>query len=130
MNAAADVAAEVLGFPGRRVWSSNDEWDARNPTHVAVFSANVCTLGGKVWYGDLDLTTDETMLVELARRLGTQVFVLFERDGRFEHEANPLLLRAVYTAHPMGLTTHDRDRMHRAADGTLRSGPKVGTDGE
>jgi len=45
---------------------------------------------GKVWYGDLNLTEDYLVLREIAQNLNTDLYVLWETDGRFGLEMKPL----------------------------------------
>ena len=45
---------------------------------------------GKVWYGDLNLTEDYLVLREIAETLNTDLYVLWEMDGRFGKETKPL----------------------------------------
>lgn len=71
--------------------------------HVCVFNANLCTkVGGKFWFGDLDLTEDAADLKRLANEKGCDVFVLRERDARFDNEANPKFENAVARITPEG----------------------------
>jgi hypothetical protein len=70
--------------------------------HICVFNANVCTKDGKIWYGDIDLTADMADLKKLAADKSTPIYVLYEGDGRFHNERNPLLDRAVAIIHPSG----------------------------
>jgi hypothetical protein len=111
---------EILGPPGRLISYSKSGYRTRHPDHVAVFNGNLCLEGGKVWHGDLDLTVDEPMLVGLARIIGTTVYVLWERDGRFDHEDKPLLREAVYSVAPSGQPWFEQKWMSRAVDGSLR----------
>jgi hypothetical protein len=64
--------------------------------HVCVFNANVCIKSkGKIWFGDLDLTSDLPDLQQLAAELGETVYVLREKDARFQNESNPCYENAV-----------------------------------
>lgn len=85
--------------PGRMISGSK-----RGPEgHVCVFNANICTRkAGKIWFGDLDLTTDADELKRLAAERNEMIFVLRERDARFMNEASPLLDEAVATISPDG----------------------------
>jgi hypothetical protein len=72
--------------------------------HVCVFNANLCTRsGGKVWFGDIDITADAEQLKALAAEKGEDVYVLREHDARFQNEAKPLLGNAVAIVTPGGL---------------------------
>ena len=103
---------------------SKSGYRKEHPDHVPVFNGNVCLLGGKVWWGDLDLTLDEPKLVELARRVGQTVYVLYEHDGRFEQEERPLL-DALYSVSQGGHHDFDYRSIERARDGTVRRRPPL-----
>jgi hypothetical protein len=112
---------EVLGRPGRIIAWSKSEHARRNPDHVLVFNANVCiSPDRKRWWGDIDLTREEPLLVELAARLGETLFVLYEYDGRFRNERRPLLYRAVYEVTASGHYRFDHEWVERRRDGSLR----------
>lgn len=71
--------------------------------HVCVFNANICTKRrGKIWFGDLDLTTDEDRLKAFAKHEGETLYVLRERDARFDNEKSPLLENALAIYEPDG----------------------------
>lgn len=91
-------------YPGRMISGSKSGYMSRYPTHDVVFNANLCTRSaGKVWFGDLDLTVDESNLLELRKELeqdgrvkpGEDIFVLREMDARFENETKPKFDSAV-----------------------------------
>ena len=66
-----------------------------------VFNANVCTkTHGKIWFGDLRLTTDGEKLHDLATKVGETIYVLREFDARFENEVRPLFEKAVASYKP------------------------------
>lgn len=68
--------------------------------HICVFNANLCTKAGKFWFGDLDLTEDKDKLQVLADEKGETIYVLREKDARFQNEAKPLLENAVAVIEP------------------------------
>jgi hypothetical protein len=82
MRAVLEHDPEPSDRPRRMISRSKSNYLRRHPDHVVVFNANLCLAAGKVSWVDLDLTL-EPRLVELARRIGRRVFVLYERDGRF-----------------------------------------------
>jgi hypothetical protein len=100
LDSTCRIVEELLGHRGRMIASTKSGYGAAHPDHVALFNANVCVDGRKVWYGDLDLTRDEPRLRELAARVGEAVHVLYERDARFAHEEEPLLSDAIYWIEP------------------------------
>jgi hypothetical protein len=83
--------------PGRMLSSSK-----RDPKgQVCVWNANVCTKSrAKIWFGDINLTTDEADLKALATKEGETVYVLREMDARFTNEVKPLLDQAVARYEP------------------------------
>lgn len=115
----------TFGPSGRMISASKMRYEQAHPTHVPVFNANVCLgFGGvsrprKRWFGDLDLTVDEPLLVEFARRIGAVVYVLYERDARFASEKTPFVEAAVYSVTPTG-ETRFREHVERSPDGKLR----------
>jgi hypothetical protein len=90
-----------------------------------VFNANVCVTAGKVWYGDFDLTLDEAQLLDLAARTGETLYLLYEGDGRFEHEDAPLLDKAVYSVTPARDTEFDPASLERGRDRRLYQRPPM-----
>lgn len=120
-DALTHAAAEILGNAGRMIASSKSSYVHAHPEHVVVFNANVCVEPGwKVWYGDLDLTVDELRLHELAFLVERKVYVLYERDGRFQgRDENPLIDRALYTANGDG-TAHLAPEIEVGEGGQLR----------
>jgi hypothetical protein len=116
----ADATAErILGPVGRMIAFSKTSYWLEHPTHVTIFNGNVCTESrGKIWFGDVDCTVSEPVLVELARALGEAVYVLFERDARFGTEETPLLHQHVLKVEPDGSVSHPA-RIVRGQDGRL-----------
>lgn len=111
----------TVGPSGRMISFSKTRYREAHPEHLALFNGNIClSPGRKVWHGDLDLTKDEPLLHDLARRTGTIVYVLYEQDGRFENADAPLIAEAVYSVTPSGHTEFGHLYVERAVDGTLR----------
>lgn len=69
--------------------------------HVCVWNANVVIKSrGKVWYGDLDITKEGDKLKKIAEEIGEPLYVLREKDCRFDTESDPvdvLITRAVWS---------------------------------
>lgn len=55
----------------------------RNPNHKAIFNANIATLEGKIWWGDLDLNIDSKALQQVANELNTTLYILRSSAYRF-----------------------------------------------
>lgn len=85
---------------GRMIAFSKSAYRENYPENLVVFNANVFVLGeGKIWYGDLDITLEEKKLKKIANKLGKDLFILYEYDGRFENEILPdpeIIKRACY----------------------------------
>lgn len=96
------IAEEHLGMRGKMISFSKSGYVQKNPENLAIFNSNVCTDGGKIWYGDLDVTLSYESLSDLAKEIGKTVYVLTEMDGRFENEEIPLLSQAVVKFLPEG----------------------------
>jgi hypothetical protein len=109
----------TLGPPGRMIGASKTAYRNHHPDHLTIFNANVCLAHAKVWWGDLDLTLDESRVLDLASQAGETLTVLYESDGRFEHEDVPLIAEAVYSAAPSGHTMVDSTIGERGGDGRL-----------
>jgi len=96
---AWDIAEQYLGHPGIMLSRSKVAPEGQK----VVWNANVCTIGhGKVWFGDLNVTTSIDELSNLAFHLNTPVYVLREMDARFENENNPLFDEAVIVVDQWG----------------------------
>ena len=91
---------------GRMIGGSKSGYRNMHPDDLIIFNANVLMPGyGKVWYGDLNLTEDYLVLKEIAQNLNTELYVLWESDGRFGEEdksLDELLNKAVWN------TTEDK----------------------
>ena len=87
-------------FDGRMIGGSKTGYSSQHADELIVFNANVLMPGyGKVWYGDLNLTEDYLVLREIAQNLNTDLYVLWESDGRFGDENKPfdeLIKKAVW----------------------------------
>ena len=87
-------------FDGRMIGGSKTGYRDQHPDDLIVFNANILMPGyGKVWYGDLNLTEDYLVLREIAQNLNTDLYVLWESDGRFGDENKPfdeLIKKAVW----------------------------------
>jgi len=82
---------EAFGFYDARMIGGSKSFYAQDHSDdLIVFNANVLMPGqGKVWYGDLNLTEDYLVLKEIAETLNTDLYVLWETDGRFGEENKP-----------------------------------------
>ena len=63
------------------------------PGHFCVWNANIVTKSsGKLWFGDLNITKEGSLLKEIAAEVGETLYVLRESDCRFGTEADPIEL--------------------------------------
>jgi hypothetical protein len=73
---------------GRMVCGSKSLYREMFPDNEVYFNANIFVLGeGKIWYGDLDVTNDIEALKNVASRIGKDLYILREMDGRFGNES-------------------------------------------
>ena len=85
--------------PGRMISASK----ITPEDHVCIFNANVCSKSrGKFWFGDLDLTDDADDLRKLAADQGETIYILRERDARFDTETAPLFEKSGARISPDG----------------------------
>jgi hypothetical protein len=96
------IAERILGSEGKMISFSKSGYMKKNPENLVLFNSNVCIGSGKIWYGDLDVTLSFDSLSELAKELDETVYVLTERDGRFEYEETPQIDNAVVRFLPDG----------------------------
>lgn len=98
-----NVARTVLGCPGRMIFGSKSAFRKYYPAEVVVFNANVCVEDGKIWYGDINFTTDIKQLQQLADSLNQKIYVVEEHLGRFHNELKPVIEKAVFVFHPYAI---------------------------
>ena len=112
-----------LGPTGAMIAGSKSRYRKTNPLNIVLFNANVCFVkenverkffglikkktvtSEKIWWGDFDLTENLNALKNLAEATGETVVLLYEMDGRFENEENPLWENFVYKVTPEGKET-------------------------
>ncbi len=93
---------KMLGIPGKLISFSKSLYKERYPKNIVVFNGNVCTKENKIWYGDLDITLCKDKLIELSKELNETIYILYEMDGRFENENNPLINNYLIKFNPNG----------------------------
>jgi hypothetical protein len=122
------MAEHYLGHQAAMISYSKSGYRKEHPEHAVVFNSNVIIAGKKVWYGDFDLTIDEVKLVTLAQQLGEIVYLLYERDARFQYEDDPQVDRAIYSVTPTGHTKYGgqsgAEHYERRADGAIYRRPR------
>lgn len=78
-----DVLANHGFLKNRMIALNRDTYIKRNPNHKAIFNANIATLEGKIWWGDLDLNIDSKALQQVANELNTTLYILRSSAYRF-----------------------------------------------
>lgn len=86
MNTTLKIFKNELGICGRLISPSKSTYRDSYRNNEVYFNANIFTIKGKVWYGDIDVTLDRTSLVSIANKLSEPLYILKELDGRFENE--------------------------------------------
>ena len=99
---ALEIAEKHLGRCDKMISFSKSGYIKRLPENLVVFNSNVCTKGGKIWYGDMDITLSYNDLSDLSKDLNETIYVLTEMDGRFENEEVPRTERAIVRFFPEG----------------------------
>lgn len=93
---AQQLAELFLGIRSSML-GSKSRYSDRHKENFVVFNSNLVTKEyGKIWYGDLDLTKSEAVLIQLSKALGVELYVLYEMDGRFDNEETPKTEKAVF----------------------------------
>lgn len=78
-------------YPGRLISKSKNEYLKKHPGHQVFFNANVFGANsGKIWYGDLDINIDASILQSIAEELNETLYILPEHLGRFGSERKSL----------------------------------------
>ena len=86
-RAKLELAADLLANVTKKCKELVEYVGKKYPDNEVYFNANIFTLEeGKIWYGDLDLTLDESNLTKIAKELNVDIYILSEMDGRFENE--------------------------------------------
>lgn len=111
-----EILFDHLGFNGAMICGSKTMYRNAFPNNLTVFNANVCVGLEKVWWGDLDVTISKDKLISLSKVLNDVVFVLYEMDGRFENEDEPLINNYVVKFSPDG-TYQLGERLNEYYDG-------------
>ncbi len=97
---------DILGIPGKMISFSKSGYRQHYPDNFVVFNSNICTReDGKVWYGDIDVTVSKQDLIEVAKTLNRDIYILYEMDARFENEDVPLFNNYVIKFCPNGTWT-------------------------
>ena len=73
-----------------KLLGSKSLYRAHHSKNKIYFNANIFTeQDGKIWWGDLDITVNQTHLQDISNELGKTIYILSEHDGRFGMENRP-----------------------------------------
>lgn len=86
-----EIILKHLGGQGALICGSKSLYRKFNPKNLAIFNSNVCVGLKKVWWGDIDVTLSKDKLISLSKEIKDVIFVLYEMDGRFENDKEPLI---------------------------------------
>lgn len=85
-----------VGYFGNLVSMSKSGYRDAHPNNLVVFNANIILEdGGKIWFGDIDITNSGKTLMDMANGFGVDIYILHEMDARFENENNPKIEKFV-----------------------------------
>lgn len=96
------IIEQKLGPIGNLISYSKSNYRNKFPDNIIVFNSNLIVNGKKIWYGDLDVTKSKNDLIDLSYEINETIYILYERDGRFENEFNPNLHNYVVKIDPDG----------------------------
>jgi hypothetical protein len=92
---------------GRMISMSKSAYSEKYPDHCVLYNANIITAEDKkIWFGDLDLNVDSDKLKRIAYTMNKDLYILSERDCRFENEndsISKLLSKARFRFYKEGL---------------------------
>lgn len=87
------IIQETLGICGKLIAFSKSGYKRIFPKNLVIFNSNIFLeeKNGfkKIWFGDLDITKDLSLLQEIYNKIQKTIYVLYEMDGRFENEDKP-----------------------------------------
>lgn len=101
-NKYTDLIVEKVGRLDNLISWSKSGYSRNKPKNLAVFNSNIVINGEKVWYGDIDLSLSKNSLQSIAKQENVDIFVIYERDGRWDNEDNPKIDRPVAIYHGDG----------------------------
>lgn len=79
-----ELLVGALGMCGRLLSQSKSSYSIKHPHNRVFFNANVLDARAqKVWYGDVDLTADASVLQSIADALGEPFYVARETPWRW-----------------------------------------------
>lgn len=82
-----EILNELGFYNGRLISGSKSTYRKKLPDNLVLFNANIFTEKfGKIFYGDIDLTKDQSALKYISLELNETLYVLNEMDGRFGNE--------------------------------------------
>lgn len=95
------VAVTKLGHMGRMLSGSKSGYSDRYPKNKVFFNGNMYdSKGEKIWYGDMDLTSERKKLEEIAKELGEPIYVTREQPFRWDEQTTKTLQTACEGEYP------------------------------
>ena len=87
MSEISEKTVKILGYFGRLISGSKSYYVEKYPDRKPIFNANIIskTENQKIWYGDVDLVSDDAKLKRLVEEIG-EFAIVRESQGRFENE--------------------------------------------
>ena len=96
MPIVSSTPERKLGPPGRIIAASKGNFRQKHPKHAVVWNANLISQKlGKFWYGDINLTTDYKILMDLSKEMNETLYILSEMDARFDTETKYKLDKSI-----------------------------------
>lgn len=120
-DSVEEVMEEIGLERSRLIDQSKSSYATRYPDHAVIFNATIAdALGRRLWWGDIDLTLDESALVYVAQRVGFDLYLYFEGDSRKGFVDNINRAHAVVRVSPVaGVVLGDRIALRRGPDGRI-----------
>lgn len=97
-----ELITEELGEIGTLITFSKSEYIRRNPKNIVVFNSNIIINNEKYWYGDIDISLNKHKLINLSKIFNETIYILYEKDCRYETEHNPNINNYVIKFEPNG----------------------------
>lgn len=106
-----ETCIEHLGYLSKLLGSKSG-YSKLHPKHVVIFNSNLYVEENgeyvKCWYGDIDITNEHKKLIDLYNDIQTPFYILYEMDGRFGNEDNPMINNHVVRVDNSGITLGDK----------------------
>ena len=98
---------------GRMISSSKSRYREEHTGNNILFNANIVTSSGKIWWGDLDITSSKNELLNCSTELDETLYILQEMDARFENENESteyLISQAIFIVDSHGISLGEKGK--------------------